>query len=352
MQNILDCLAFGKGQRNFSEDVRAFCLTLHYYSPRAYNYIRTKFDNHLPASSTMRSWYSSINSAPGFTSEAFDALKSKADECKKKGKPLYANMIFDEMAIHQHSQWNPNKRKFDGFIDMGVPATEDKPLALAKDALVFLISGVEEDFKIPVSYFLTNGLIAEERVALVNEVLIRLAEIGIVVVSITFDGLPANLAMCKVLGANFDAEEAYILDPTNRDHRIYITLDAAHMLKLIRNCLGSRNLVDSDGKSIQWNFIELLYNTQKNLTYNLGNKLTKEHMEWTCRKMSVRLAGETISGSVADSIEFMSTKSETFKNSEGTVKFIRIVNDVFDVMNSTKLNGAKGFKRPLSKQID
>lgn len=348
MQGILDCLTFGRVQKLYSEEVRIFCLTLHYYSPRAYSYIRTKFGNHLPARCTMRNWYASINSAPGFTSEAFEALKSKADEQKKNGKQLYANLIFDEMSIRKHSQWNPYKLKFDGFIDMGLPATEEKPLALAKDAIVFLVSGANDDFKIPVSYFLTNGLIAEERAALLNEILIRLADIGIVIVSIIFDGLVSNLAMCKLMGANFKTDEAYIFDPVNLTRKIYIILDAAHMLKLMRNCLGSRNLIDADGEEIGWIFIKSLYETQMNLSYNLGNKLTKEHMDWSYKKMNVRLAGETLSNSVADSIEFMSNKSEDFKNAEGTVKFIRTVNDTFDVQNSLKLNGSTGFKRPLS----
>lgn len=349
MQKILDCLAFGKVSKMYSEEVRSFCLTLHYYSPRAYDYVRKKFSNNLPAPSTMRCWYGSINSAPGFTLDSFEALKSKADEYKMNGTQLYVNVIFDEMAIRQHSQWNPYKNKFDGFIDMGKSATDKQSISLAKDALVFLVSGVNEDFKIPVSYFLTNGLIAEERAALLNEILIRLANIDAVVVSITFDGLAANLAMCKAMGANFDIEEAHIYDPTNRDRKIFIILDPAHMLKLVRNCLGTRNLIDADGGMIEWRYIKSLYEVQSDLSYNLGNKLTKEHMEWESKKMSVRLAGQTISRSVADSIEFMSTKCESFNGCESTVKFIRTINDCFDVMNSTKSNGSNGFKRPLSK---
>lgn len=350
MEKILNCLTFGRDQKSYPEEVRTFCLTTHYYSPRAYNYIRTKFENHLPARCTMRNWYASINSAPAFTSEAFEALKLKANEHHKNGKKLYVNLIFDEMSIRQHAQWNPNKLKFDGFIDMGLPATEEKPLPLAKDALVFLVSGANEDFKIPVSYFLTNGLIAEEKAALVNEILIRLANIGIVVVAITFDGLVSNTAMCKLMGANFETDEAYIFDPVNAGRKIYIILDPAHMLKLMRNCLASKNLINANGEMIEWKFIKLLHEKQRNLSYNLGNKLTKEHIQWESKKMSVRLAGETLSNSVADSIEFLSTKEEfkEFKDAKATVEFIRMVNNCFDVQNSTKLVVSKSFKSPLS----
>lgn len=330
MQKILDCLTFGKDGRSYSEEVRSFCLTMSFYSPRGYDFLRKKFDNNLPARCTMRKWYASINSAPGFTSEAFEALKQVVEKYKKNGKDALVNVIIDEMKIRQHSQWNPNTQKFDGFIDMGKPATAEKSLGLATDALVFLVSGVHDDFKIPVGYFLTNGLIAEERAALMNEILIRLADIGIVVVSITFDGLLANLAMCKLMGANFAADDVSISDPANGDRRIYVILDPAHMLKLMRNCLGTRNLIDADGGVIEWKYIELLQQTQESLSYNLNNKLTKAHMEWQSKKMSVRLAGETLSNSVADSIEFLSTTMECFANAKATIKFIRIVNNIFD----------------------
>lgn len=84
MQKILDCLTFGKSGKSYPEEVRSFCLTMSYYSPRGYEYLRKKFSNNLPAKCTMRNWYASINSAPGFTLEAFEALKLKVDELKKK----------------------------------------------------------------------------------------------------------------------------------------------------------------------------------------------------------------------------------------------------------------------------
>lgn len=162
MQIFLECLCYGRPQKEYSEDVRSFGLTLHYYSPRAYSYVRSKFNNNLPSIRTLRNWYSSINAAPGFSTEAFELLKKKALEYKANGKELYVNLIFDEMAIRRHIQWNPYKMKYDGFIEIGRRVDDQDNIPLAKDALVFLVSGVTEDFKIPISYFLINGLTAEE----------------------------------------------------------------------------------------------------------------------------------------------------------------------------------------------
>lgn len=127
--------------------MRTFCLTLHYYSPRAYNYVRSKFDCNLPSVTAMRNWYASMNASPGFTSESFNILREKAaKEMKEKGTKLPVCFMYDEMSIHKQSQFNPSTLKFDGFVDVGRP-TNEQTLPLARDALVFMVSGIEETFQ-------------------------------------------------------------------------------------------------------------------------------------------------------------------------------------------------------------
>lgn len=349
MEKILDCLTFGRGQRTFNEEVRSFSLTLHYYSPRAYNYVRSKFNNHLPSTSAIKKWYASIHSSPGFDNDSFDILELKANEYKAKGQQLLCCLIRDEMAIRRQSQWNPHKSKFEGFVDMGDKLTTEGNLHLAKEALVFLVSGVEEDFKIPVTYFFINSLNTEQSAFVTNHIMTLLIQKGVVITSITMDGNKTNISMCKFLGASFDGK-AYIPDPCDDTRKIYIFLDPPHMLKLARNCLGTRDLVDDKGRKIQWRFIEMLYETQKNLASNLGNKLTKAHLQWQSRKMNVKLAAETLSNSVADALEFLQKDCDQFKDAAATAEYIRNINDAFDIMNSTKSDGANGFKRPISRE--
>lgn len=349
METILDCLAFGRDEKSYNEDVRSFCLTLHYYSPRAYNYLRSKFKNNIPSISAMRNWYSTIKATPGFTDIAFESLRKMSEDYEAKhNKKLLCNVMADDMAIRRHSQYNPSTMKFDGFIDIGRKLEGQNNLPLAKEALVFLVSGVNEDFKIPVAYFLSNGLNGTERADLTRNVLIRLSEIGIDVVSLIFDGLRANISMCVELGANFDEGNGFIIDPSNENRKIYVILDAAHMLKLARNCVGSKNIIDSEGGVIKWQYFSSLYEAQQNLPCNLGNKLSKAHMQWEKRKMCVRTAGETLSNSVADSMDFMKQECRHFKDVEPTIKYVRIVNDIFDIMNSTGKEGKTGFKRPIT----
>lgn len=64
--------------------------------------------------------------------------------------------------------------------------------------------------------------------------------------------------------------------------------------------------------------------------------------------MNVSLAVQTFSESVANSIDFLAKKNHTnFVDSEGTVKFIRDMNFLFDIFNSKHCGHNNIWKRPL-----
>lgn len=123
------------------------------------------------------------------------------------------------------------------------------------------------------------------------------------------------------------------------------------MLKLSRNCIASKKILfDSKGDPIKWEYIENLDRIQRCKMINFGNKLTKTHIEWEDRKMCVRIAAQTLSNSVADSIEFLNTvkKEQDFADSDSTTEYIRTINNLFDIMNTKRNHGGTGFKRPIS----
>lgn len=62
----------------YTAPLRKFALTLHYYSPAAYKYVRECYNKALPHPRTICRWYSTVNAEPGFTAEAFAALKKKS----------------------------------------------------------------------------------------------------------------------------------------------------------------------------------------------------------------------------------------------------------------------------------
>ena len=121
------------------------------------------------------------------------------------------------------------------------------------------------------------------------------------------------------------------------------------MLKLIRNTLGDDGIiVDGSGKKIFWKYIDDLHKLQDKEGLRLGNKLKTSHIKWRQQKMKVNLATQTFSSSVADAIEYCTStlKLPQFQGAEATVKFIRLFDHLFDVLNSRNPL-TKGYKSAL-----
>lgn len=209
--------------------MKQFSVTLQYYSPKAYDYVRTKFENLLPHPRTLRRWYMVVDGMPGFTEESFRTIK-----CEASKSPVYCNIVVDE-SIKQYLEEDTAKNVY-GYINMGANYSyeRDDPL-LAKSVLMFIAVSLNGYWKLPLASFLIDSLNGQERANLLNKTIELLIDTGAHVNSITFDGAKVNTKMCTELGANFDLldNRPYLEIPNNE--KLYIFYDPAHMLKLIRN---------------------------------------------------------------------------------------------------------------------
>lgn len=120
----------------YSPALRTFALTLNYYSPKAYNYVRQKFDFSLPHPRTLRKWYESFDGNPGFTNESLNAIKMKVNSVDG---PLYCCLMIDEMAIRRKVEWDGTN--FHGYEDFGDSLHKKcDEVREAKEALDFLVT--------------------------------------------------------------------------------------------------------------------------------------------------------------------------------------------------------------------
>lgn len=196
----MHCLENGKPDKKYSENVRQFAMAIMYYSPNTYRYVRSVFNNNLPAPSTIRAWLSSVDGAPGINDQALDALRKKAEEYAERGEEFLINMMCDEMSIKTKMDWDDKKRKFIGYATCQNQCTgqKEEEVPEAKNSLVFMVVG--KDFKIPVAYFLLNGLNAYERASLIQLVIKATNETGAKVTSLTqVNFVNSVLTICLVL---------------------------------------------------------------------------------------------------------------------------------------------------------
>lgn len=336
---------------------------MYYASVRAYETIRTTFDNNLPHPATIRSWYanSDVNCEPGISESCINIIGKYATEKQKMGSDLLVSVCFDEMYIKSYFQWCNTSKEMNGFPTYGSYAVKPDEVSenlneldideAANQVLVFMVIGINQNLKLPIGYHFIRSLEGEDKRDLITSVIDALIRVNVTVVSITFDGHATNKKMCRLLGANLTlnskAFKPYFLASNGK--RVYIIFDVSHMEKLVRNILGKYGkLIDMDGKMIAWKYFEELVKLRRTEGFALTHKMTEAHIQWRSKKMKVQLAVQTLSKSTADSMQFLLEEEHPkFSDANATIRFTRIFNDLFDIFNSKSSENVRPFKRPL-----
>lgn len=196
---MLDIISRAAGEQKgeYSDILKKFAITMHFYSPAAYEYLRQNLNNSLPHVNTLRTWYNTVRGDPGFTQEAFLALEERA---KLSSHQIWVVLMFDEMSIKKCIEWNG--KEFVGYVDLGdgVCLTETEE---AKEVLVLMVVALNASWKMPIGYYLINGLSAEIKKNILEEAVKRLQNINLNVISITCDGLTSNISVGTKLGCSF-----------------------------------------------------------------------------------------------------------------------------------------------------
>ena len=192
MRRIVSQKAKKPTRASYPDELKSFALTLSFYSTKAYNYVRKCFKLALPHPSTLRQWYSGLNCQPGFTEEAFRALSVRVKEATSSGKQVICSLMLDEMAIRKQIEWNGEK--FVGYVDIGTDIDDDSA-PVATEALVFMVVALNDNWKIPVAYFMIDGMNGVERANLVKQCLLKLHDFGVSVKTLTCDGPSCNFSM-------------------------------------------------------------------------------------------------------------------------------------------------------------
>jgi hypothetical protein len=194
-------------------------------------------------------------------------------------------------------------------------------------------------------------LTAEQQKELLVTAIEQLQMIGLRVIAAVMDGLTTNVTMCNLLGCQLDVTKPLKtwFSASDCSDKIYVILDACHMLKLARNMLEAYKAIESPAGIVYWSHISDLHSVQEELGLRLGNKLSSKHVNFKNLKMKVSLAAQTFSQSVATALKLLHSdlqQGSRFADVLPTVDFIETINKLFDIMNSSNPR-SYAFKRPI-----
>lgn len=305
----------------------------------------------MPDSRTISRWYQNLNCDPGFTEEALNTLELLAKREQTSGRTVICQMVFDEIYIFSQVQKIGNKQY--GMAEFGDLMGKDGKPAVATQLLVFMVVSIDSKWKIPIGYFPFWSMDAEQKSDIITKAVLRVEETGVKIIGLTFDGSPINFSVMNVLGVDVkknrlqDVYKCTVVDDEagdqcpSRAKELYMFPDPCHMIKLVRNTIGEYDLLDSEGREINFQYVVDLFELQRSDSFtglDLGTKLKSNHILYENRKMSVQLAVQLLSNSVSEAIDFCrdELRLPQFVGSEGTTHFIRVMNNAFDVLNTRK----------------
>jgi hypothetical protein len=102
-----------------------------------------------------------------------------------------------------------------------------------------------------------------------------------------------------------------------------------------------------DGKMASWKDLIMMYSHLKNKNLRICPKLTDKHIHPTnFQKMKVKLASQVFSHTVSASMElYVESNNWLPRSALGTALFFQMINNLFDLFNSSHLQHANPYKR-------
>ncbi|XP_043304093.1 DNA transposase THAP9 isoform X3 [Cervus canadensis] len=176
----------------------------------------------------------------------------------------------------------------------------------------------------------------------------KLSDIGITVLAVTSDASAHSVQMARALGIHLDGDnvKCTFQHPSSSSQQIAYFFDSCHLLKLIRNAFQNFQSIQFINGTAHWqHLVELAALEEQELSHmeRIPRKLAnlKNHI------LKTNCASQVFSESVVRALEcLLSLGLPPFQNCVGTIHFLRLINNLFDILNSRNFYG-KEFKGPL-----
>lgn len=331
MQNNYKKQLWSLHQKNLS-------LSMYFRGPALYQHMRSNLHFNLPGQCTIRNWLKLHHLSAGLSQNIMHLCKLKAASMEDSEKQCV--LLFDEMQIKKHLEYNSTLDLIEGFEDLGEPL--GRRAKIASHASVFMIRGLLNTWKIPIQYVYTFGPItANDLSVLISELLTKLKSTGLIVKAVVCDQSFNNRRLFKRLrGRN----KNYAI--FNND-KIYLIHDIPHVVKsIINNFMNKENNILINDKQISWGDVENLYRLDKGEARASVNS-SENIFDVMRAKFATQVFSNKVSAAILTCIQ---TKQITSTTAYHTAEFIKVMNDLFDILNSKSVVDSNPLRCALSEK--
>lgn len=290
---------------------------------------------------------------PGIQADIVNWLRCKLQSSAVQERDCV--LMLDEMAVRKCLEYDKGLRSLVGGVSPDVCKSSREcgavpDVVLASHALVVMIRGLTTNWKQVVAYYLTGDSVEGNTLwHVVKSVIVELYTASVNVRAVVCDMGSCNRAMWRAAGIVACKDQI-----VNRIHHpvvtqsLYFLPDVPHVLKNVRNCLLSNDIVlppetvqqySLPGAIVSMSHVQKLHELQQASDLKIAPSLRRQHVApKQFEKMKVRFAAQLFSHSVSSALQFCVNANLLPVAALTTAWFLQFVNEWFDVANArTKL---------------
>lgn len=331
----------------YSEEIKLFCLFLYFTSPKAYRNLCKYFT--WPSKATLDKHINSELMNTGISEEVLNYI----DNLNLLDRDSVCILLVDEVHLTSFLSYDAKEDKLIGKCDLS-GFGEDKKRA-ADLALTFMLVSYAKNIKIPIGFFFNHSTVSASCLnQIVQKVIVDLFKVNVHIKMLTCDQGTSNQSLAKLMNVSIDRPFFDVLVEEEEEivQRTFFCFDIPHILKCIRNNFMRHGRIEfkyMDKKyTADWNHVKLTYMTDKKNVVSMIPKITEKHIYPTkFQQMKVKYAAQVLSRSFAAAMETMSEDpeiNEIGNEAKGTILFLRIINDTFDILNNRSCCESKYLK--------
>lgn len=318
----------------YSPKYKQFCINLYYTSPQAYKLLKQALC--LPNVATLGK--QSLPISTEVNEHLMATLEVKVNNMSNSEK--VCSVVVDAISLKTNLFYNISLDKIIGLQEVNGVQTP----VLAKNALVVMIRGIFGNWKQPIGFALLAECKNSEDISIwIEQLLEKLIDVGLDIRTFVSD-LGSDL-ICEERRSTITTEKPYFFI---NNRKIYYINDALHLIKSLRS-----NLMSSDfhyqGSVAKFEHIMQFYDIEKHKSLKLAPKLTESHINPTnFEKTKVHYATELLSNTVATAISCYIDFQAINESAKETVTFIKLINDLFDILNSSSVHSTCEYQQAFS----
>jgi hypothetical protein len=251
-----------KKSHRYSEEVKKFCLSIHFISPIAYRFLEQYMS--LPSKSTLERITRNWPPGSGIHEILFNALKLKLNHLPEMAKNCV--ICLDEISLKTDLQYNKRKGEIIGLEDNGIQKTK----LTAKYAIAVMVRGITHNYKHLVGYYLVHlPCSARNLKQIVYQCVNELLRINMKPRLVVSDQGSNFIGLSKLLGCSDCAPYFFV-----KKLKLYYMYDSPHLIKSFRNNFIKYDIQFKEDKLAKWSDVKQLYEYEKNHAFKMAHKLT------------------------------------------------------------------------------